>query len=176
MQTILHALFLPTPFKVLQQTTVTSTKPKDKNSEGAIDLSTLPVSGEMLLPGALYAECAAVKLNIKITPEMREDDLKYREEATLKRKKDAAKAGKGKGKATEESSSGEEILDIPDDGEYGGELAGRLAWEGYEEALKVWEERNPRPVEEVTETLHPPVSPAPQPTPLMVEKENPDVY
>ncbi|KJA28517.1 hypothetical protein HYPSUDRAFT_129424 [Hypholoma sublateritium FD-334 SS-4] len=176
MQTILHALFLPTPFKILQQTTVTSTKPKDKHPESAIDFSTLPMSGEMLLPGALYAECAAVKLNIKITPEMKEDDKKYREEAALKRKKDAAKADKGKGKATEESSLGEEVLDIPDDGEYGGELAGRLAWEGYEGALKVWEERNPGPVEEVTETLQPPVAPGPQSTPPTVEKENPDVY
>ncbi len=174
MQTILHALFLPTPFKLLQQTTVKSTNPNDKKSANVIDFSTLPLSGEMLLPGALYAECAVVKLNVKITPEMKEEDKKYREEAALKREKDATKAGKGK--STEESSLSEEVLDIPDDGEYGGELAGRLAWEGYEAALKIWEEQNPRPVEEGKESLQPPVAPAPQPTPPTTEKENLNVY
>ncbi|EDQ98775.1 uncharacterized protein LACBIDRAFT_296746 [Laccaria bicolor S238N-H82] len=34
------------------------------------------------------------------------------------------------------------VLEIPDDGEYGREDAGRLVWEVYEEALKVWEKEN----------------------------------
>ena len=44
---------------------------------------------------------------------------------------------KGHGKA------GEEVLEIPDDGDYGGEVAGRLVWEAYKEVLKVWERENP---------------------------------
>ncbi|KAG2015123.1 hypothetical protein CC2G_008418 [Coprinopsis cinerea AmutBmut pab1-1] len=32
-----------------------------------------------------------------------------------------------------------------DDGEYGGEVAGRLVWEAYEDALKVWEKSCPAP-------------------------------
>ena len=34
-------------------------------------------------------------------------------------------------------------MEIPDDGDYGGEVAGRLVWEAYKEALKVWEKENP---------------------------------
>ena len=45
----------------------------------------------------------------------------------------------------------EEVIELPDDGEYGGELAGRLVWEAYEAGLKVWESENPRPVEEEEE-------------------------
>jgi hypothetical protein len=41
-----------------------------------------------------------------------------------------------------------EVIDLPDDGEYGGELAGRLVWEAYEANLKVWERENPKPVED----------------------------
>jgi len=38
--------------------------------------------------------------------------------------------------------------EVSNDGEYGGELAGRLVWEAYEAGLKVWERENPRPIEE----------------------------
>lgn len=48
--------------------------------------------------------------------------------------------GKGKGK---ESSTDAETLDLPDDGELGGELAGRKVWESFETALKAWEKGNP---------------------------------
>ena len=40
-------------------------------------------------------------------------------------------------------------LEIPGDGEYGGEVVGRLVWEAYEEALKVWEKENPASEEDV---------------------------
>ena len=50
---------------------------------------------------------------------------------------------KGNGKA------GEEVLEIPDDGDYGGEVAERLVWEAYKEALKVWEKENPASEEDV---------------------------
>ena len=36
----------------------------------------------------------------------------------------------------------EEVLEIPDDGDYGGEVAGRLVCEAYKEVLKVWEKEN----------------------------------
>ena len=50
---------------------------------------------------------------------------------------------KGNGKA------GEEVLEISDDGHYGGEVAGRLVWEEYKESLKVWEKENPASQEDV---------------------------
>ena len=40
-----------------------------------------------------------------------------------------------------------EVIELPDDGEYGSELVGRLVWEAYEVDLKAWERENPRPVE-----------------------------
>ena len=43
----------------------------------------------------------------------------------------------------------EEVLEIPDDGDYGGEVAGRLVWEAYKEVLKVWERENPESEEDV---------------------------
>lgn len=32
---------------------------------------------------------------------------------------------------------------LPDDGELGGEVAGRLVWESFETAMKEWEKANP---------------------------------
>lgn len=48
---------------------------------------------------------------------------------------------KEKGKETDKGKVhlSEEVLDITDDDEYGGESAGRLVWESYEQALKIWE-------------------------------------
>lgn len=96
---------------------------------------------EVLLPGALYADCAAVKLQVKIPEDMKEKDR----EAAAKQKRENAK---GKGKVREGATLDEEVIDIVDDGEYGGELAGRLVWEEYEGALKVWEKENPAKAEE----------------------------
>lgn len=48
--------------------------------------------------------------------------------------------GKGKGKAAEKEV---QTMDLPDDGELGGELAGRRVWEAFEAALKAWEKANP---------------------------------
>ena len=47
--------------------------------------------------------------------------------------------------------AGEEVLEIPDDGDYGGEVAasGRLVLEAYKEVLKVWERENPASEEDV---------------------------
>ena len=115
MQSVLHALFLPTPFKIpVQPTQVPDAMPE-----------------EVLKPGALYRECAVVTLKVSV-PE------KLALSADPK-----ASSSKGKEKAEEE------VLEIPDDGEYGGEVAGRLVWESYEEALKVWEKENPASEEDV---------------------------
>jgi hypothetical protein len=120
-QTVLHALFLPTPFKVLAQATeeATKTKPTDVDTPR-----------EVLKPGALYSECAVVNLRIPTPP----DPLA---------EKESEKTGKGKKKKKEE-----EVAEIPDDGEFGGEVMGRLVWEAYETALKEWEKANPAPKEE----------------------------
>jgi len=124
MQTVLHVLFLPTPFKVLSQTIGLSAK---KESQTPIDASDLKLPEEVLRPGSLYAECAMVQLKITLPQDAIDADKR-----TGQQKKEDKK-GKGKAPLTEE------VLDIVDDGEYGGELAGRLVWESYEQALKIWE-------------------------------------
>lgn len=131
MQTVLHVLFLPTPFKILASVTGT------KNSKTPVDTTTLDFPEEVLRPGALYADCAIVKPKISIPPELVEDDKKLREDDNQKAKKDIGSEGK------EKVSLHEEVLDIEDDGEYGGELAGRLVWESFERALKDWEKETP---------------------------------
>lgn len=159
MQSILHVLFLPTPFKVLAS--ATNAPSKNATLQGPLDTS-LPE--EVLLPGALYADCASVKLNVKVPEELVDNDRKLRVEETKAK-------GKAKGKVTEE------VLDIPDDGEYGGELAGRLVWEEYEGALKIWEQQNPGKVEEkkATHNTDPPKD-RPKASVTKEEVEDPNVY
>ncbi|KAF4598920.1 hypothetical protein EYR38_007333 [Pleurotus pulmonarius] len=103
-QSILHALFLPTPFKIVGET-----------------------SSEVLKPGALYSDCAVVPINVLSSRFLVPED-----------------ANKSDGAATEEG------VTLEDDGEYGGELAGRLVWEGYEHALLAWERANPTKQEETS--------------------------
>lgn len=139
-QTVLHVLFLPTPFKILTQ--VTNTK-DPKTPQGPFDATKLEIPEEVLRPGSLYAECATVKLKVNIPEELIEEDKKLRES---KMSSEDKHKHKGKGKENEEKervSLQEEVLDIEDDGEYGGELAGRLVWESYERALRVWEKETP---------------------------------
>ncbi|KAJ7504811.1 hypothetical protein B0H11DRAFT_1979462 [Mycena galericulata] len=112
-QSVLHVLFLPTPAKVKM------TAPTKAGEEPE----------EVLKPGALYAECAVVRVpaitiaGAASTPASERD----------KKGKAAEKAGEGEGEG--------ETLE--DDGELGGERAGRLVWEGYEGALKGWEAAHP---------------------------------
>ncbi|KAJ4471452.1 hypothetical protein J3R30DRAFT_1080303 [Lentinula aciculospora] len=124
-QSVLHALFLPTPFKLLSQATQSQTKTRN---DSLIDNSLTDLPEEVLKPGALYAECAVVRLTVP-SPSLEEDTSEKR-----------SKKHKGKGQAAGKNS---ETLDLPDDGELGGELAGRRVWEAFEEALKVWENTNP---------------------------------
>jgi hypothetical protein len=57
---------------------------------------------------------------------------------------------KGKGKE-KEVEAGEEAKILEDDGELGGEVAGRLVWEAFEMGLKAWEKENPPKPKEVGE-------------------------
>jgi hypothetical protein len=81
-----------------------------------IENDTLPE--EILKPGALYRECAIVRLHIP-------DPLQ-----------NLPMSEKGKEKGNFERG-------LLDDGELGGEVAGRLVWESFEKALKEWEKAHP---------------------------------
>lgn len=131
-QTVLHVLYLPTPFKIFAHTK------SPKTPQGPFDATKLELPEEVLRPGALYAECATVKLKVNVPEELIEEDKKLRESKTSSEDKH-----KHKGKGKEKVSLQEEVLDIEDDGEYGGELAGRLVWESYERALRDWEKETP---------------------------------
>lgn len=119
MQTVLHALFLPTPFKIILNEK--STPPTGDTSAVVIDKSVLEMPEEILKPGALYAECAVVRLHVPSIP--------------VPPPQEKVK-GKGKGE--------EEALELADDGEMGGEALGRAVWEAYEAAVKVWQDREPK--------------------------------
>jgi len=105
LQSVLHALFLPTPFKTI-----------------AADKGGLPE--EILKPGALYRECAVVQLRMPALLDT------------------ASPLPSEKGKEKAEGGVGGKLAD---DGEFGGELAGRLIWEAFEKELVEWEKLNPPP-------------------------------
>jgi len=115
-QSVLHVLFLPTPFKMLSHGSESS------KSTGETKEGNRTSQVELLKPGALYSDCAVVHLKMK-PPEPRP-------------------SVKGKGKESDVQDNDE--LSLPDDGELGGELAGRLVWEAFEEALKTWDLENPQ--------------------------------
>jgi len=139
-QTVLHALFLPTPFKVmLNATAASSTRNEEQNQDDpqenpSTDINTTPTTRdpntkrpileEVLRPGALYANCGVVNLDVKLDPALLVD---------LKDKDKDKDKDIGAG-----SASG-----LEDDGEYGGEVAGRAVWELFEEKAKEWEHESP---------------------------------
>ena len=79
--------------------------------------------------------------------------------ATEGEEKNEKDGGKGKGKGAKAKKQGKEkekedddgLLDIEDDGEYGGEGVGRLVWEWYENHLKEWEAREKKEKPELYE-------------------------
>lgn len=93
---------------------------KPATTGSVIEADVLPE--EILKPGALYRECAVVRLRIPSPPDPLKD-------------LPASDKGKEKERGSEQS--------LPDDGELGGEVAGRLVWESFEKALKEWEQANP---------------------------------
>ncbi|KAJ6468604.1 hypothetical protein C8R47DRAFT_1187951 [Mycena vitilis] len=116
LQSVLHVLFLPTPVKIAKSDTP-KTKTLDVNAEPE----------EALKPGALYAECAVVKLGVPgpsassvVADPLPDSDKGKTKEGTTERKD-----------TTE--------IEIPDDGELGGEAGGRAVWEAYEAGLRGWE-------------------------------------
>ena len=114
LQSVLHVLFLPTPFKSRSQKLASTTSTTDGKGKSIADL----IPEEVLKPGALYSECAVVHLKVAL-PELPDES-----------KDEPQKVG------------GQEGIVVSDDGELGGELAGRLVWEAFEEELKRWEAAN----------------------------------
>jgi hypothetical protein len=130
-QSILHVLFLPTPFKVLAQAGLRSPAGSEQttkkgNVKGTpIDNEVLEMPEEVLKPGALYAECAVVKLPLPV-PEGAPS---------------ASNSNSAKGKEKEKRR--DLTQDLVDDRELGGEATGRAVWEAYEVALSNWLKSDP---------------------------------
>ena len=80
----------------------------------------------MLKVGALYPECAIVTLQVSVPKKL----------VLLNPKTSSSRKGSWE-------AGVKEVLEIPNDGDYGREVTGRLVWEAYKEALKVWEKENP---------------------------------
>lgn len=137
LQTVLHVLFLPTPLKRAQAKVDAAADEEARQAEAAAAAGTEEQAGgsasvpaeamprrvghvEVLKPGALYRECAVVRLEVPRPPEPpRTDEEKNKE---------------GKERAEESM--------LEDDGEFGGEAVGRAVWEWYEARLKEWEARD----------------------------------
>jgi len=109
LQSTLHALFLPTPFKSL---TKSPNDPEKRAPE------------EVLKPGSLYAECAVVPVRVR-APASPAPAAAVQEKT--EGDKDTSTAGAGEAAAR------------PDDGELGGVALGMQVWDDYERELKLWE-------------------------------------
>ncbi|KAJ2932308.1 hypothetical protein H1R20_g4800, partial [Candolleomyces eurysporus] len=169
-QTVLHALFLPTPFKSMSMkiaeqeaasasasaSSETETKTESSGEKGTASSSSKstssaklrkpqPVFTEVLKPGSLYSDCAVV-VTLKVPPppssSSSSGSSKDGKKADSEKKSDSDKKGKKKEKGKEKEKGEELDISINDDGEYGGEAVGRVVWEAYEDALKIWEGKN----------------------------------
>ncbi|TFK26892.1 hypothetical protein FA15DRAFT_692883 [Coprinopsis marcescibilis] len=154
LQSVYHALFLPTPFKGLGLSEVDDAaagggggvdakgKEKEGKEGGNVHVPAPPVRkpSEVLKPGALYAECAVVRLRVPVPTQEQVDASISTSSATSSTASKPKQTQKPK-----EKQKLKEVLQLDDDGEYGGEVAGRLVWEAYEDALKVWERSCPVP-------------------------------
>ncbi|KAH9935102.1 uncharacterized protein BXZ73DRAFT_45573 [Epithele typhae] len=149
-QTLLHVLFLPTPLKRMQAKVDLAADEEARKAEeaaarkaraedgedaaapasepGAKDAKRGPPrvgNVEVLKPGALYRECAIVRLDVPVPPR-----------PVVEENEPKSKADGKKGKAAEAE------IPLEDDGEFGGEAVGRAVWEWYEVRLKDWEARD----------------------------------
>ncbi|PCH35673.1 hypothetical protein WOLCODRAFT_107668 [Wolfiporia cocos MD-104 SS10] len=139
-QSVLHVIFLPTPLKRALahiDATINPTQPP-KGESSTDDKQGRPrvVYEEVVKPGALYRECAVVKVDVPPLPQA----------PAAAEIIEAPKSGTGEHKTKEKGKSkdkGKKLPQVtfPDDGEIGGEEVGRAVWEWYEEHLKVWEAR-----------------------------------
>lgn len=111
-QTVLHALFLPTPFKAIATSSSAPRRTTDSDPDSMPE--------EVLKPGALYRECAVVRLPIPHIP--------------IQVEAKGTKSAKGK----EKEDIGEP-MPMPDDGEMGGLGVGTAVWESFEAELKEWD-------------------------------------
>ncbi|KAK7691962.1 hypothetical protein QCA50_005367 [Cerrena zonata] len=124
LQTVIHALFLPTPFKRALAQVSAAADPSAQVQPSKQDLADKSPE-EVLKPGALYRECSIVTLQI---PPLPSDFVQAKEDEEKKRR--ASKKTKD-----------EDVVELDDDGEFGGEIIGRTVWEWYEMKLKEWEAR-----------------------------------
>ncbi|KAL4249624.1 hypothetical protein ABKN59_006180 [Abortiporus biennis] len=138
-QSVLHVLFLPTPFKKLLAQMNAAADPglsAAQASEKKASQDDLSVPEEVLKPGALYRECSVVTIRLPSLaapgPPEGERKEKVSDESKSKGKKPESAAEK-------ESDLKKEVLELEDDDEYGGEVLGRMVWEWYEKELKAWE-------------------------------------
>ncbi|KAI0090879.1 hypothetical protein BDY19DRAFT_992280 [Irpex rosettiformis] len=144
-QTVLHALFLPTPFKralahLAAATDSSSTDKTDKTESSGVTRASGGFT-EVVKPGALYRECSAVILKLAplpdtIPPRDAQDgnDAQSAKDNNTRKGKEKATKSDGQKKTLDEVD-----LEIEDDGEYGGEGVGRVVWEWYETRLKAWD-------------------------------------
>ncbi|KZT03881.1 uncharacterized protein LAESUDRAFT_738043 [Laetiporus sulphureus 93-53] len=128
-QSVLHALFLPTPMKrVFAQVNAAVNSAPLRDKQEATENRTF--YEEVLKPGALYRECAVVQVALPPLPKRPSPPAGEK-----------ADKGKAKGKAKEMAGVTETAshTGFTDDGEFGGETMGRAVWEWYEDRLKKWE-------------------------------------
>ncbi|OCH89403.1 hypothetical protein OBBRIDRAFT_794269 [Obba rivulosa] len=135
MQTVLHVLFLPTPFKSAVAKISASINPGSADTSAPAPVGAVVQVEEVLKAGALYRECAVVTTSIPVPPSFA-DALAGADEKTEAAKK------KGKQSTNQGQNAAERGGGLPDDGELGGEVLGRAVWEWYEVKLKAWEERS----------------------------------
>lgn len=148
MQSALHSLFLPTPFKrALAQLSTATNAAAEASAELKDDTTTKDSPQtraaaesftEVLKPGALYRECSVITLTLPPLPAAPEDHESDDTTRDDKRSREKSEKAKGKGK---KPSPEDELFEIEDDGEYGGEGVGRVVWEWFENHLKMWEEK-----------------------------------
>ena len=134
-QTVLHALFLPTPFKRALAHLAAATDSEKPELSVAADKGGFT---EVVKPGALYRECSVVTLKIAPLPDATPAEGSKDQSNSKSSKKGKEKSGTAKSSGQKKPS--EEVdIEIEDDEEYGGEGVGRVVWEWYETRLKDWE-------------------------------------
>ncbi|KAJ7769983.1 hypothetical protein B0H16DRAFT_1777011 [Mycena metata] len=137
-QSVLHVLFLPTPIKVRSLSFPCSSRMIKAKAKTPLDQE----PEEALKPGALYAECSVVRLDVAIAAP---PSSSASSETSPTPSSETTPTPSEKGNANGKEKAKDELTEIPDDGELGGEAGGRAVWEAYEAGLRVWEAAYPTP-------------------------------